>query len=203
MYTLTVYVLLTGSGQASPNGKLGRAFHCIYALMGIPLLLVTLATIGKYFSGVWDAVLSRISYKRCSVNKNKDIYSTGILVFLGSIGVIFIPASIFQSVEERWSYGDAVYFIIISLTTIGIGDLTPDPEHLTKPHYILLYLMWLFIGLAVISVLVAKLSVLYLRLHKSIIVLSKRCFNKYLRIKNYDLKEHNLLSNEQQELDTM
>ena len=196
-------LLLTGFGQAVPSGKLGRAFLCIYALLGIPLLLVTLATIGKYCSGVWDAVLSRISYKKCSVNKNKDVYSTGILIFLGLIGVILIPAAIFQSIEERWSYGDAVYFTIISLTTIGIGDLTPSPEHLTKPHFISLYLIWLFTGLAVISVLVAKLSILYSRLNESIIVLSKRCFKKCLRIKKDDQIEHNLLSNEQEELDTM
>lgn len=176
-------IFLTGFGHASPSGKLGRAFLCMYALMGIPLLLVGLVTIGKYFSGIWDAVLSRVSCKRFLVNKNRDIYSTGLLVILGLLSVVFIPASVFQRIEEQWSYEDAVYFAIVSLTTIGLGDFTPDAQHLTELQYILLYLTWLFIGLAVVSVLVTKLSDIYTRVNKSIIVLSKRCFNKCLRIK--------------------
>ena len=166
--------------------------------MGIPLLLVSLVTIGKCFSGVWDTVLSRVSCKRFLVSKNKDIYSTGILAVLGLLGVVFIPAFIFQRIEEHWSYGDAVYFAIVSLTTIGFGDITQDPQHLTKLQYIVLYLTWLFIGLAVVSILVTKLSEIYTRVNKSIIILSKRCFNKCLRI-----RKHRLLANKDNELNTM
>ena len=196
--TVLTHMFLTGFGHASPSGKLGQAFLCIYALMGIPLLLVGLVTIGKYFSGVWDAVLSRVSCKRFVVSKNRDIYSTGLLLVLGLLGVVFIPASIFQRIEEKWSYEDSVYFAIVTLTTIGFGDITPDPRHLTQFQYILLYLTWLFVGLAVVSILVTRLSEIYTRVNKSIIVLSKRCFNMCLRYK----KDY-LVTNEDNELNAM
>lgn len=192
--------VLTGYGHASPTAKLGRAFLCIYALMGIPLLLVSLVTIGKYFSGVWDAIISRISFKRLLMNKHKDVFSFGIFTALGLIGVVFIPAAIFQEIEADWSYGDGVYFAIVSLTTIGFGDITPAPEHLRELQYVILYLTWLLIGLVIISVLVTKMSKIYSRVNKSIILLSKRCFNKCFRIKKKDY----LLANEgNNELNTM
>ena len=49
-------------------------------------------------------------------------------------------------------------FAIVSLTTIGFGDITPAPEHLRELQYVILYLTWLLIGLVIISVLVTKMS---------------------------------------------
>lgn len=171
----------------SPRTDLGRAFLCIYALMGIPLLLVCLTVIGKYFSGKWDALVSRIPWKKSNkIHKNKDIYSFGILTVLCFVIVVLIPAAIFQEIESHWSYEDAVYFTIVSLTTIGLGDYTPAPKHLTQLEYIVLYLAWLFIGFAVVSVLVTKLSGIYMRVNKSVIQLSKRCFNKCVKAKKND-----------------
>ena len=170
----------------SPSTSLGRAFLCIYALMGIPLLLVCLTTIGKYLSGKWDTIISCIPYKKSRESKHKDIYSFAILIVLGFIVVVLIPSLIFQRIENHWTYEDAVYFAIVSLTTVGLGDYTPSPEHLTKLEYIVLYLIWLFFGFAIVSVLVTKMSELYTKVNKSVILLSKRCFNKCMRVKRND-----------------
>ena len=171
--------------------------------MGIPLLLVSLVTIGKYFTGVWDAILLRISFKRLLMNKHKDILSFGIFTALGLIGVVFIPAAIFQKIEANWSYKDAVYFAIVSLTTIGFGDFTPAPEHLTELQYVVLYLTWLLIGLAVVSVLVTKMSEIYSSVNKSVVLLSKRYFNKCLRIRRIKKNDYLLANEGNNELNTM
>ena len=154
--------------------------------MGIPLLLACLITIGKYLSSILDTTISRIPYKKSMVSKRKDVFSFGILIVLAFIIIILIPAVIFQRVEMQWSYEDAVYFAIVSLTTIGFGDFTPAEKHIKEPQYIVLYLTWLFIGLAIVSVLVTKLSEIYSRVNKYIIVLCKRYFNKCFKVKTYD-----------------
>ena len=169
--------------------------------MGIPLLLVCLATIGKYLSGIWDTLISRLSCKRTLASKHRDIYSFGILIVLGLIVVVFIPAIIFTKIEAQWSYVDAVYFAIISLTTVGFGDFTPARDHLRDLKYIVLYLIWLFIGFAIVSVLVTKMSEIYTRVNKSTITLSKRCLEKcLLRVKKND---HPLLSDDSIELNSL
>ena len=172
----------------SPRTDLGRAFLCVYALMGIPLLLVCLTTIGKYFSAKWDTIVSHIPWIKSKIHKNKNdnIYSFGILFVACFIFVVLIPAAVFQRIENHWSYEDAVYFAIVSLTTIGLGDYAPTPQHLAELEYIILYLTWLFIGFAVVSVLVTKLSAIYMTVNNSVINSSKRCFGKFMTVKKND-----------------
>ena len=154
--------------------------------MGIPLLIVCLITIGRYLSGAWDTIVSRIRSKKSRLHKYKDIYSFILLAVIGFNLVVLIPAIIFHQTEPHWSYGDAVYFAIVSLTTVGLGDFTPAPEHLKELRYIVLYLTWLFIGFAVVSVLVTKMSEFYTKVNKALVVRSKRCFRKCMRAKKID-----------------
>ena len=45
------------------------------------------------------------------------LISTGLIIGLGSLVYHFL---------EGWSYIDALYFSVITLTTIGFGDFTPQ-----------------------------------------------------------------------------
>lgn len=47
---------------------------------------------------------------------------TLICIAVGFVVFIFIPAGIFM-VLDYWSYLEAVYFAVITLTTVGFGDL--------------------------------------------------------------------------------
>lgn len=150
--------------------------------MGIPLLVVWLITIGKYLSGVWDRLLARISCNRFLMSKHKDTYSFVILAVIGFGGIVLIPAFIFTLIENQWSYKIAVYFAIVSLTTMGFGEFMPAPQYLTEGRYIAIYLIWLFFGFTIMATILTKLSDIYTAVNESAIALFRRSFNRCLKV---------------------
>lgn len=64
---------------------------------------------------IWRAVLSFL--------KDRDYLELLITTVL----VILIGAAIFRYLEG-WRWLDAIYFCVITLTTIGYGDITPQTD---------------------------------------------------------------------------
>ena len=173
----------TGYGTQAPDTQRGRVFLCFYALMGIPLFLVYMATLGKCLLGIWNAIVLRFPSKRVSTSKRIENYSVVVLVILAFVMVIFIPAAIFQRSERQWTYSEAVYFTIVSLTTVGFGDYAPAARHLQGLNYVILYVTWLFVGLAIISVIVAKMSQVYTEVEGFAISRSKKYVKRLVIMK--------------------
>lgn len=48
-----------------------------------------------------------------------------VRALLGSTFTLIICASLFYHYVEGWSFIDAVYFSVMTLATVGYGDLTP------------------------------------------------------------------------------
>jgi len=115
-----------GYGNLVPTTAGGRAFTVLYALLGIPLQLVTLAAIGWWFSRALDLCFFRPC--RFGDDRDRSTWSLGkhvvrMLISCAVFLVFFalIPACAFQYLEN-WTFGVGVYFALITLTTIGFGD---------------------------------------------------------------------------------
>jgi Ion channel len=68
-------------------------------------------------------------------------------VFIYAIANLLIGAVLYSWLEG-WSYLDSVYFVVITLSTIGYGDLTP-----TKPINKLLTIFFALNGVAILLML--------------------------------------------------
>ena len=62
---------------------------------------------------------------------------------------MLIGSAIYTCWETTWSFMDAFYFVFISLSTIGLGDLVP--EH---PKYFMATSLYLFVGLALVAMVI-------------------------------------------------
>lgn len=152
-------MLTVGYGNLAPSTSTGQALFCVYALFGIPLFLFYMAILGKALSDAWDR-----SVQRWIIRNNKSLKYMSFLLLLGLGFVIFlgIPAIAFAVVDE-WSYTTSLYFVAVTLTTVGFGDVLPTGPRNTfeRGMYVIGIVGWLFLGLAFTSVIFTKVTKFY------------------------------------------
>uniref|UniRef100_A0A914UJG0 Potassium channel domain-containing protein n=1 Tax=Plectus sambesii TaxID=2011161 RepID=A0A914UJG0_9BILA len=72
---------------------------------------------------------------------------------LGVSMVWLLGAGVYFHYLEGWSYGSSIYFLWISITTVGLGDFAP-----TKYEYTIITYTLLLVGLSLMSMCIAILQ---------------------------------------------
>ena len=151
-----LYFTLIGYGNLAPSTKLGQAFLIPYAIMGIPLNILFLIEVGKWLSMLYQRVCQ-------SIKKHWMLVAISYVLLVTTGWCIFavLPSIIFSSIE-KWSYGEALYFTVVTLTTIGFGDYIPAMQTsytaTARAVYDICFSIWLFAGMAYISLLVQQIG---------------------------------------------
>ena len=150
-----------GYGNFVPLTQEGRAFTCVYTMVGI----IAFGYFIKAF-GMWANVVIFEIRRKIYEFLNKDATELQPLSFkqklaAGSIiSIIWIAfhaawATLEASGVQKTTSGviDAVYFSIITLTTVGLGDITPKIEEGMFGAYVtvLAETVWIMAGLGVIA----------------------------------------------------
>ncbi len=167
-------VILTGYGNIAPATNEGRIATMLYATIGIPLCLIVLADLGKLFTRgtkfLWSFIRRFYYTGRCKriitnpdgstetkeVPTNDPVFVVDdefnlpvIVAIFITIAYILLGSVMYPQWEDNWSWFDSFYFIFISISTIGFGDVLPD-----HPRYFLLSSIYVLIGLALVSMVI-------------------------------------------------
>uniref|UniRef100_A0A0R3RLT5 Ion_trans_2 domain-containing protein n=1 Tax=Elaeophora elaphi TaxID=1147741 RepID=A0A0R3RLT5_9BILA len=132
----TTTVIPVGYGFVTPITRTGRFIVVIYALIGAPMVLVTITDIGKFSSFYFMRFLPE---------------SVTGLCFLGFLIVYVFIGAILFSLFSRITYLEATYFSITSVFTIGYGDTEPP----VPVPYLILYII---IGVILVTITVEVLA---------------------------------------------
>ncbi|CAL2031399.1 unnamed protein product [Caenorhabditis brenneri] len=109
----TTTVIPVGYGYVFPVSAYGRMCLVAYALLGIPLTLVTMADTGKF--------AAQLVTRWFGENMAIPAVIFVCLLFAYPLVVGYILCS-----TSNITFLDSVYFSLTSIFTIGFGDLTPD-----------------------------------------------------------------------------
>ncbi|KAH7728074.1 Protein TWK-44 [Aphelenchoides avenae] len=150
-----------GYGNIAPKSRLGKLAAMLYAVIGIPLVLMILHKLGRFFllclEHFWNYTVWFMEFVSCVKNAEKlkgkvlnEKRESGGMPVLLAIGVafgwMFLCAAIFLKFEKDWDYFKSFYFFFCSLTTIGYGDVTP-----TNSEDMFIIFGFIIIGLSLVS----------------------------------------------------
>jgi len=148
VYFVVITLTTIGFGDYLPTTPLSKVLTIFFGINGIALLLVLFDLIRRVRG--FEASPPPTMMHTGSVQKNsprqyrrfrpirllltmleklflidliKDKHSQAVLLYAG--GTIVVGAIAFHYVEN-WSFLDSVYFMVMTMTTIGYGDITPQ-----------------------------------------------------------------------------
>lgn len=133
LFTVTV-VTTIGYGHIHPLTNTGKTACIIYAIIGIPFTLIFLSALVQRLLAPTFKLLSSF----IKMLPNMDTFQVRLihLALMGSMYLllsILLPSIFFWILEPDWTFLDGLYFVFISLTTIGLGDYIPgDNPHMTE-----------------------------------------------------------------------
>ncbi|KJH46603.1 Ion channel [Dictyocaulus viviparus] len=178
-FTATLLTTI-GYGNLVPVTWHGRMFCIAYALLGVPLILITVADIGKFLSENIIWLYSRYSKarERCrrrnysSLPIRDENCREGEQLMPGLEHYISIPVALIVMILlgymavgavllgswENWQFFSGFYFSFITMTTIGFGDIVP----INREFYVL-DLCYIIIGLAITTMCIDLVGIQYIR----------------------------------------
>lgn len=164
-YTTTLLTTI-GYGNLVPVTFKGRMFCIFYALLGVPLILITVADIGKFLSEniVWlyglYSKMRKLPKRKSSTSENGEgdgeskqenkeaIMDLGVTIPTSLIAIILLGymamGAVLLGLWENWDFFQGFYFSFITMTTVGFGDIVP-----VKQQFFIFDLFYIIIGLAI------------------------------------------------------
>ena len=173
-FSFTV-VTTIGYGHLYPSTPEGKAACLVYALIGIPLNALLVGSLGNLFGSKLKKILLHFHNKKALKDGTQNKKDRSLLLVLEAVGFTFLftsclllaPAAIFMHLED-WSFLDSLYYTLVTLTTIGFGDMVPDKD--TNIHiytetlrwvYLVGVILWILLGMGYILAVIEVISDTY------------------------------------------
>ncbi|XP_075410226.1 potassium channel subfamily K member 5 [Tenrec ecaudatus] len=157
-----------GYGNVAPKTPAGRLFCIFYGLFGVPLCLTWISALGKFFGGRAKRLGQFLTKRGVSLRK-AQITCTAIFIVWGVLVHLVIPPFVFM-VTEDWNYIEGLYYSFITISTIGFGDFVAGVNPDANYHALYRYFveLWIYLGLAWLSLFVNWKVSMFVEVHKAI-----------------------------------
>lgn len=111
----------------------------IYAIIGIPLTLLTLRSLAWYYNKLIRNVLSKCFSKDREEDMNLKVVIVNIVV---TVVYVLISAAVSKG-SDRYNYPQGIYVWFITITTVGLGDFVPQKSYASEAYNLLIGLSFM------------------------------------------------------------
>ncbi|KAL7644360.1 UNVERIFIED_CONTAM: hypothetical protein RMT77_005187 [Armadillidium vulgare] len=122
-----------GFGMMAPKTILGKSLLILYSLFGVPFNGIVFASLADLFS---KKFVKKIDNKRYELKIM--IVLDAILYLIPGLFIFFITPSLIFMIVEGWDYVSSMYYVFVTLNTIGFGDMVSGYVNLSTT------LLWLY-----------------------------------------------------------
>ena len=162
LYFVTIATTTIGYGDLSPKTDDGKLFYIFFSIVGIIMMMTLLRRCGTVISAANKNLYNIMDTYVCR-RKTEDETVSAILSFLSTLLIFggYFIAGFWYGKEQNdrddgWSFLEQIYFWIVTLTTVGFGDLTLSIED--EVHNMSFYLPYRVFGLAILAAIIDALE---------------------------------------------
>lgn len=148
------HLISTGYGHISPRTSAGRLFCIFFAIVGIPLNILTLKALGDGIHKLLTKLIACFERKCLKREPGHLKIKAMVLSALLMILELLIGGVTYNS-TENWDYLASVYYCFVVFTTIGFGDLVPNQGRAPTEHFLI---AMMFVRAAVLIIGLSTLS---------------------------------------------
>mmetsp|Transcript_8712 Transcript_8712/g.21026 ORF Transcript_8712/g.21026 Transcript_8712/m.21026 type:complete len:371 (+) Transcript_8712:259-1371(+) len=162
VYFCVTVVTTIGYGTYTPETEAGKGFLLFYALVGIPAFIVMLTIMSETLLSPINMLIKQtvvlLVKQRWLRSTSSVSVSSVAIVLLATFTTLFVLLwSCAFAAYNEWPYLDAVYFALVTVTTIGFGDFSPDTNALVWVEHCM-YIFYFIFGLISMGTLIAAIQ---------------------------------------------
>ena len=168
-------VTTIGYGKVTPQTQLGRGACLFYTIIGVPINCILITFIGYLLKekvselcqqgGPLINIHNLEIYYICKFvfqveklkGRHTSMFMFALMIMTVVLVFILLPSAMFCYIEG-WTYLDGLYYSILSLSTVGFGDLTNESKTEVEQKlgpliwiYRVFVWLWLVFGISLIS----------------------------------------------------
>jgi len=156
LYFCVISLLTVGYGDLSPTSNSMKLFTVFFIYVGLSFVAGTVGLlVGRTLATVTendDAITQKWGMSR---NVREVLWAAMLITLLGSVGTIF------YCLNEELSFVDAFYFSMITLATVGYGDVVT-----TKQSTRIFGTFFVFFGVSMMAFAVGRFAAILARIEQ-------------------------------------
>ena len=122
-----------GYGWITPQTPAGQILCIFVCLVGIPITLLTLKSVGELIVKWVNAIVTKFEKKILKRAEPRQLKSKSAVILFAMMVSLIVANGLLVKHVQNWSLVEGVYFGFITFTTVGFGDyVLRQPRRIKK-----------------------------------------------------------------------